>query len=83
MYKNDITLIHSNTYTHKMPLRNAFNIDIFLTKDLSYNSICYSENDLSSNHLPVILKFDRVNITKKELTINKTDWPEFFNKTDR
>jgi len=66
-----------------MPRRNASNIDVFLIKDVSYNNTCYSENDLSSNHLPVILKFDRVNITKNELTMNKTDWSEFFNRTDK
>jgi len=32
--------------------------------------------------LPVVLKFDKVNITKKEITTIKTDWPEFF-KTDK
>jgi len=37
---------------------------------------------LSSNHLLVILKFDRVNITKNELTLNKTNWSEFLNKSD-
>jgi len=55
-----------------MPRRYASNIDVFLTKNLSFNSTCYSENDFSSNHLPV-LKFDRVNITKNELVLNKTD----------
>jgi len=83
MRNNDIILIHSNTYTHKISRRNASNIDIFLTKDFSYNSTCYSENDLSSNYLPVILKFDRVNVIKNELVLNKTNWSEFFNKTDR
>jgi len=62
------TLIHSNTYMHKLPRRNACNIDVFLTKDVSYNNTCYSENYLLSNHLPIILKFDRVNITKNKLT---------------
>jgi len=62
---NDISLIRSNTYTHKAPRRNASNIDLFLIKDVSYNNTCYTVNDLSSNHLPMILKFDRVNITKK------------------
>jgi len=79
----DITLIHSSTYTHKLPRRNPSNIDIFLTKDLSYNSTCSTDNDLSSNHLPVILTFDRVNIAKNNLKINKTDWEEFYKKTDR
>jgi len=80
---NDISLIYSNTFTHKMSRRNASNIDLFLTKDISYNSTCYSENDLSSNHLPVILNFDRVNIAKNELMLHKTDWSEFFNRTDK
>jgi len=72
---NSFSLLRSKTvYT--------CDIDLFLTKDVSYNSTCYTINDLSSNHLPVILKFDRVNITKNELTLNKTDWPEFSNKTD-
>jgi len=42
---NDISLTHSNTYSHKAPRRNASNIDLFLTKDVSYNNTCYTIND--------------------------------------
>jgi len=83
LLNNDVMIIHSNIYTHKFPHRKATNIDIFLTKDVSYTSSCYTENDLSSNHLPVILKFDCVNIAKNELKLSKTDWNEFFDRTDR
>jgi len=83
MLNNDVTIIHSNTYTHKLPHRKASNIDIFLTKNVSYTSSCYTENDLTSNHLPVILKFDCVNVSKNELKLSKTDWDEFFGRTDR
>jgi len=81
--KNDISLIHSDTYTHKAPHKNASNIDIFITKDIPYNCTCYSTNDLSSNHLLVTLKFDRVNLIKKELILNKTDWTAYFDRTDK
>jgi len=80
---NDISLIHSNTYTFKVPRKNASNIDIFITKDIPYNYSCYTINDLSSNHLPVFLKFENVNIAKKNITLDKTDWSEFFNRTDK
>jgi len=69
---NDISIVHSNTYSHITPRRKPSNIDLFLVKDVSYNSICYTINDLSSNHLPVILKFDQVNISKNNLVLNKT-----------
>jgi len=39
--------------------------------------------DMSSNHFPVILKFDNVNVLKNEKIISKTDWNKFFNRTDR
>jgi len=29
------------------------------------------------------LKFDRVNLIKNELTLRKTDWSVFFDKTDK
>jgi len=36
LLNNDISLIYSNTFTHKMSRRNALNIDLFLTKDISH-----------------------------------------------
>jgi len=81
--KNDISLIHSDTYSYEAPHRNASNIDIFLIKDVPYNNSCYTINDLSSNHFLVLLKFDRVNLTKTELTLRKTDWSAFLDKSDK
>jgi len=80
---NDISIIHSNTYTHRVPRSNPSNIDIFITKDIPYNCACYTMDELTSNHLPVILKFDRVNVSRTELTYNTTDWTAFYNKTDK
>jgi len=51
-----------------MPHIKASNIDIFIIKDISHNNACYLINDLASNHISVILKFDRVNLVKKENT---------------
>jgi len=80
---NDISVIHSNTYSYHAPHRKPSNIDLFLTKDVPYNYTCCTINDLTSNHLPVILKFDRVNIAKTEFTVHKTDWTDFQNRTDK
>jgi len=80
---NDISVIHSNTYTYRVPRSNPSNLDIFLTKDVPYNNICYSMDELTSNHLPVMLKFDRVNVTRTECTYNTTDWSAFYSRTDK
>jgi len=47
-----------------------------------YNYACYTMNDLSSNHLPVILKYDRINIVKNEFTARKTNWTVYRNRTN-
>jgi len=73
-------IIHSDTYTYKIPRRNASNIDLYLTKDVAYNCACYTVNDLSFNHLPVM--FDPVNVNRYKTTLVKTDWSEFFKITD-
>jgi len=39
-------------------------------------------NDLSSNHLPIILEFKNTNIIKKVNMTTKTDWDKYLNKTD-
>jgi len=80
---NDISIIHSNTFTYRVPHSNPSNLDIFITKDVPYNYICYTMDELTSNHLPVILKFDRVNVARTEFTYNTTDWTAFYNKTDK
>jgi len=49
---------------------------------MPYNNICYTINDLSSNHLPELLKFNRVNVTKNELTPYRTDWSVFTDRAD-
>jgi len=79
---NDITIIHSSTYSHHMPRSKPSNIDIYLTKDVPYNYVCNTINDLSSNHLPVILKFERINIVKNEITARKTNWTAYRNGTN-
>jgi len=66
-----------------MPRRKPSNIDIFLVKDIPFNCSCYTINDLTSNHLPVIMKFDQVNITRNNMVLNKTDWQQFFGGTDK
>jgi len=80
---SDTSLIHSNTYTYRVPRRNVSNIDIFLTKDVPYSYTCNTIFDMSSNHFPVILKFENVNVTRSELIISKTDWKKFYNRTDK
>jgi len=54
-----------------------------MTKNVPYNFNCYTINELSSNHLPVFLKFKRVNISKKDLVTFRTDWSVFLNKSDK
>jgi len=79
---NDISIIHSNTYSHQAPRSKPSNIDIYLTKDVPYNYVCYTINDLPSNHLPVILKYDRINIAKNEFTVRKTNSTVYRNRTN-
>jgi len=45
---NDISLIHSDTYSYKAPHKKASNIDIFLVKDVPFNNSCYTINDIKS-----------------------------------
>jgi len=77
-----ISIIHSDSYSHKQPRKNPSNIDIFLGKNLPYASTCHTVNDLTSNHLPFILEFENTNINKKANMMIKTDWDKYLNKTD-
>lgn len=81
MDRNNITLISSGTFSHKCPGKNSSNIDFFLNRNLNYLYNCYTMDDLSSNHLPVMLEMENVNIVKRDKMF-RTDWTKFRKNTN-
>lgn len=78
---SNISIIHSDTFTYKQPSRRNSNLDFFLVKDIPYLNNCYSLDELSSNHIPVILELENVNVVRRDKVSFKTDWSKFSSST--
>ncbi|XP_017795868.1 PREDICTED: RNA-directed DNA polymerase from mobile element jockey-like, partial [Habropoda laboriosa] len=73
---NNYYILHSDTYTHKTPKSRHSNIDIYLT-NLTAQTICHTIQDLSSNHLPVILTIGNTNVPYTNKLLTHTDWDAY------
>ncbi|KOC60027.1 RNA-directed DNA polymerase from mobile element jockey, partial [Habropoda laboriosa] len=70
---NNYHILHSDTYTHKTPKSRHSNIDIYLT-NLRAQTTCHTIQDLSLNHLPVILTIGNTNVPYTNKLLTHTDW---------
>lgn len=73
----NVTLLHSDSYSYKLPGKNPSNIDIFLVQNIINSYNCYTVDDLSSNHLPIMLDLNQDSPLKKEKVIFHTDWKKY------
>jgi len=66
------SIIYSSMYSHRVFRKNPSNINIFLIKNLPYANTRYIFNDPFSNHLPIMLNLENINVIKKDAIIIKT-----------
>ena len=66
-------IIHSPTYTHKQPNSNPSNIDIFLS-NIPYPYKITTLDELSSNHLPVMLTIQLTSGIRSNRGVQTTNW---------
>ena len=69
-------ILHSPTYTDRLPNRTPSNIDIFLTNALYFHE-CQLIDDLPSNHFPVSLKLHTLITEKRYKQREQTDWEAY------
>ena len=76
MLTENYQIIHSPTYTYRQPHCAPSNIDIFFT-NLPYSHSVSTLNELSSNHLPVLLTINTDSTHRQERPARYTNWSKY------